>query len=86
MTEKIYAGTIIKWHSERGFGFVHSNSNDRNYFMHIRAWTHADFPPTIGQHVAFELGPDDRDREKLKAIKVRVIAVAAGLEALQAGV
>ena len=87
MTEKIYTGTIIKWNSERGFGFVRADANHRNYFIHIRAWRNDAFPPIVGQQVAFELGADDKDPDKLKAINVRLVpSVVAGVDALTAGV
>jgi len=86
MSEKTFTGTIIRWFPERGFGFVRANTNDRNYFMHIRSWMHEDFPPAVGQSVTFEVGPDDKNPERSKAINVHVIAVAAGLETLKVGV
>jgi cold shock CspA family protein len=86
MPEKTFTGTIIRWFPERGFGFVRANTNDRNYFMHIRSWMHEDFPPVVGQSVEFELAQDQWNPDKPKAVNVHVIAVAAGLETLKADV
>lgn len=86
MSQKLFTGTIIRWFSERGFGFVRANTNDRNYFMHIRSWMHEDFPPVVGQLVEFELTQDQWNPDKPKAVNVRVLAVAPGLDALKAGV
>jgi cold shock CspA family protein len=65
-------GKIVRFNSNRGFGFVEAHSGRRFYF-HIRKWA-ADVPPEAGQTVWFDVGPAFVDGRPEEAINLLVVA------------
>lgn len=47
-------GTIIRWNSERGFGFVRPAGKDDEVFVHISEFGRGE-PPQIGELISFEV-------------------------------
>ena len=76
-------GTIQKWYTERGFGFILA-SNARTIFSHIRDWTNDNEIPAVGQTVEFDVVEDQKQPGKKKAVNVR-LHTNTGVDALKAG-
>lgn len=57
-------GTLIKWNTERGFGFVALPQSHEEVFVHISAFPRDGVSPRIGETISFEVrsGPDGRKR------------------------
>jgi cold shock CspA family protein len=57
-------GTLSKWNSDRGFGFITPASGSADVFVHISAFPRDRVPPRIGELVSFEVqtGADGRTK------------------------
>ena len=65
-----YAGRIIEWNDDRGFGFVMPNGGGDRAFVHISAFERKPSRPVTGLSVSYELVRDDKGR--LNASTVRL--------------
>ncbi len=52
-------GTIRRWDDDRGFGFVGSDEDGREYFLHVSAVPKDSARPSIGATIDFEVGVVD---------------------------
>jgi uncharacterized membrane protein YsdA (DUF1294 family)/cold shock CspA family protein len=57
-----YQGKIIKWHDDKGYGFVRATSDSKDVFVHISDIRHLNKRPEINELVSYELMKDDRGR------------------------
>lgn len=68
-TPSRFNGTLKKWNTERGFGFVVAEHGDQDLFVHVSAFPRDGHQPIVGEPLSFEieLGKDGRKR----AVRVR---------------
>jgi uncharacterized membrane protein YsdA (DUF1294 family)/cold shock CspA family protein len=59
-----YQGKIIKWHDDKGYGFVRATSDSKDVFVHISDIRHLNKRPEINELVSYELMNDDRGRSR----------------------
>lgn len=57
-----YQGKIIKWHDNKGYGFVRATSDSKNVFLHISDIHRLNKRPEINELVSYELMKDARGR------------------------
>lgn len=57
-----YQGQIIKWHDDKGYGFVRATSDSKDVFLHISDVHRLNKRPEINELVSYELMKDDRGR------------------------
>jgi len=62
MKEKRLKGTIKYWNGRKGFGFIAPEIEDKQIFVHIKAFTERKGKPVIGQEVTYTLSADDQGR------------------------
>ncbi len=61
-------GTIKRFDTERGFGFIRCPSTHSDVFFHITGLAEA-FLPAEGQEVEFTLGQDRQGRERAEGVR-----------------
>lgn len=67
-------GTVKWFNEEKGFGFLSNNDGGEDVFVHFSSIQSSGFKSlTEGQRVEYDTEPDPKDRNKLRAINVRVI-------------
>lgn len=49
-------GKIVRWHDDKGFGFVKSDGLDKDVFVHISAFPPNSLRPKVGDDVVFQVG------------------------------
>ena len=49
-------GKIVRWHDDKGFGFVNSDDLDKDVFVHISAFPPNSLRPKVGDDVVFQVG------------------------------
>lgn len=49
-------GKIVRWHDDKGFGFVKSHDLDKDVFVHISAFPPNSLRPKVGDDVVFQVG------------------------------
>ncbi|NOQ81445.1 MAG: hypothetical protein GQ548_02810 [Methylophaga sp.] len=64
MKEKRLKGTIKYWNGRKGFGFIAPGNEDKQIFVHIKAFTVRKGKPVIGQEVTYTLSEDDQGRAR----------------------
>ena len=66
-------GKLIKWKDDRGFGFISSEGENKEIFLHISALTEASRRPKIGDTIFYEkvIGKDG----KLSAVKASIFGI-----------
>ena len=57
------SGEIIKWHHEKGFGFVRPDNGTKEMFIHINEFN---CNPEVGQKISFVAGKDKQGRKCAK--------------------
>lgn len=61
-------GTLTKWNSDRGFGFISPAQGSEELFVHISAFPRDRIPPRIGEVVSYEI-EDGKDGKK-QAVRI----------------
>lgn len=46
-------GRVVRWDSDKGYGFIRSPQTDADVFFHVRDWRQP-APPSVGQQVEYE--------------------------------
>lgn len=70
-----HEGTLKKWNTERGFGFILAHGDGHDIFVHATAFPHDGYLPTVGEVLTFDIEPDRSG--KSSAVRVqRFIAPA----------
>jgi len=64
MKEKRLKGTIKYWNGRKGFGFIAPDNEDKQVFVHIKAFAQRKGKPIIGQELTYTLSADDQGRPR----------------------
>lgn len=62
-------GTLIKWKDDRGFGFIQSEHNQQEVFVHISAFPANSPRPKVGEILGFDI--ETTAEGKTRAINIR---------------
>ena len=68
MKEKRLKGAIKYWNGRKGFGFIAPDNEDKQIFVHIKAFTERKGKPVIGQEVTYTLSADDQGRSRAENV------------------
>jgi len=68
MKEKRLKGAIKYWNGRKGFGFIAPDNEDKQIFVHIKAFTERKGKPVIGQEVTYTLATDDQGRPRAENV------------------
>jgi CspA family cold shock protein len=63
-----FDGQLTEWYPNRGFGFIRAAYTNKRIFVHVSDLT--EIIP-VGSEIIFEIGVDNRDRQKAINVKVR---------------
>lgn len=74
MTNTLHKGTLKRWNDDKGFGFISSENNGKDIFVHISALKRMSRRPIVGDVVVFQTQADQDG--KIKAINVTIEGVA----------
>ena len=58
-----YAGKLVTWKTENGYGFIALSTDEKKVFAHINQFEKTHGQPQLGQRYSFELGKDNDGRE-----------------------
>jgi cold shock CspA family protein len=64
-----FHGKLVKWNTDRGFGFVVADQGGQELFVHVSAFPRDGRPPVIGESLSFELELDKEGRKR--AVRLR---------------
>jgi CspA family cold shock protein len=63
-----FDGRLVEWYPNRGFGFIRAAYTNKRIFVHVSDLT--EIIP-VGSEIIFEIGVDNRERQKAVGVKVR---------------
>ena len=66
-------GKLVRWNDEKGYGFIHSESEKQDIFIHISVLSDMSRRPMVGDVIFFEMETDAN--KKCKAIKAKIEGV-----------
>lgn len=58
MNQQRHEGTLKKWNTERGFGFIVFHGDGRDIFVHATSFPDDGYLPTVGEVLTFDIEPD----------------------------
>jgi cold shock CspA family protein len=64
MKQKRLTGTIKYWNGRKGFGFLETEGEEKQVFIHIKAFAIRKTKPAIGQVVTYTLSEDEQGRTR----------------------
>lgn len=73
MTDTVLKGTLKVWKDDRGFGFIQSETSDKDVFLHISALRGMARRPMRGDIIYYDIAQDQNG--KVKAINARIEGV-----------
>lgn len=66
-------GTVKWFNAEKGYGFISSDEDQKDYFVHFSAiMTQGYKSLSEGQRVTFDIEADPKDKNKSRAINVSI--------------
>ena len=70
MANERFNGTIKYWNARKGFGFIAPETGDeqKQVFVHIKAFKIRTTKPTIGQTVNYIISTDDQGRTRAEDV------------------
>lgn len=69
MSQIRYQGTLKKWDTERGFGFITAADGGQDIFVHITAFVRDGRQPKEGEALTFEVEPDRKGKRSAVRVK-----------------
>lgn len=66
-----YEGKIVKWHDDKGFGFIRATQDSKDVFLHISQIHRLKKRPEINEIVSYEIVKDERGRFRAENVSYR---------------
>lgn len=76
-----YQGKIIKWHDDKGYGFLRATDDSKDVFIHVSDIRHLNKRPQINELVSYALTQDDKGR--FRAINVAYNVKSKTMKAIE---
>lgn len=75
MANQPLQGQLERWDDDKGFGFIRSDSQKKDVFIHISAFPkNISRSPLVGDTIFYELGTDNNGR--IRAVNARIAGVS----------
>lgn len=70
----MYTGTVKWFNADKGYGFISNDDGSADVFVHFSAIISDGFKTlTEGQKVTFDVEPDPKDSNRLRAVNVQPV-------------
>lgn len=63
-------GKLVRWNDEKGYGFIHTDSEKRDVFIHISVLAHMSRRPAVGDTIFFDMETDADGKSKAVRAKI----------------
>jgi len=66
----VITGKLVRWNDEKGYGFIRSESDNHDIFIHISVLSHMSRRPIVGDVIFFEMESDVNGKFKAANAKI----------------
>jgi cold shock CspA family protein len=63
-------GKLVRWNDEKGYGFIHTETENRDTFIHISVLSHMSRRPVVGDVIFFDEETDSKGKNKATKAKI----------------
>jgi cold shock CspA family protein len=63
-------GKLVRWNDEKGYGFIHTETENRDTFIHISVLSHMSRRPVVGDVIFFDEETDSKGKTKANNAKI----------------
>ena len=67
-------GKLKKWNEEKGFGFISSNEEPKDIFIHISALKKMSRRPVIGDIITFQIDIDNKGKKRAVSASIKGVS------------
>ena len=82
MTSQRLEGTLKKWNTERGFGFIVARDDGKDIFVHTTAFPDDGYLPTVGEVLTYEVEPDRNGKRSAVRVQRFIDPAPVGAQAV----
>jgi cold shock CspA family protein len=75
MKSQIHKGTLLKWKDDKGFGFIKSETEEKEIFIHISSLPKESRRPQIGDTIIYELKIENNGKLCAKSASIEGVLV-----------
>lgn len=75
MKGQTHKGILVKWKDDQGFGFIKSETNRKEVFIHISAIPKQSRRPKIGDTIIYELKIEDNGKFKANSATIQGVKI-----------
>ena len=73
MNSNFKTGKLKRWNDDKGFGFIGSEENKRDIFIHISALKNMSRRPFIGDSIVYQINTDNNGQQR--AVNAKIVGV-----------
>lgn len=75
MNNQIYKGILVKWNDEKGFGFIKSETETQEIFLHISSIPKESRRPKIGDTITYKLGKESNGKLRANSAFIKGVVI-----------
>ena len=73
MDKKVYKGKLKRWNEDKGFGFIGSDNENRDIFIHISSLKRMSRRPIVGDLICYQIHMDNNGKSRAINAKIEGI-------------
>lgn len=75
MNNQIYKGILVKWNDEKGFGFIESETETQEIFLHISSIPKGSRRPQIGDTITYKIQKESNGKLKANSAFIKGVII-----------
>lgn len=75
MNNKIYKGILIKWNDKKGFGFIKSETETQEIFLHISSIPKESRRPEVGDTITYKIQKETNGKLRANSAFIKGVVI-----------